>query len=251
MMHNRFLLLSIVMFLACSLLPERAQAQMGVGIVLWRHATNLEIERATDFDGTDDTADMRTRKWDMQGSGVGLRVTREFTRLMSIYGLAGLAQVTVRDEDVTDPNLDLDSHGFDDGFYLALGARVGDDFSSNDNLFWSSGLSFNIFSSDVDEAVDRAWEYEESSFMVDGTMGYKVQGVGLYGGLRVVWYSADLQETDATKPLGQRLRTTKLEREGQIDLMVGAQTHTQRVAGFVEVGVIGSFSTTTGLTFKF
>ncbi|MFQ5511100.1 MAG: hypothetical protein ACE5EO_04560 [Candidatus Krumholzibacteriia bacterium] len=250
-MRNKLLLSTAAMVLAGLLVPALVQAQTGAGIVVFRHTTDLDVSRATDFDGTDDTFDQGLKAWDMRGSGIGFRVAHQFPKLASIHAVAGLAQVTLRDEDITDPNLGLNSRGFDDDVYFSAGARIGDAIPSNPNVFWSLGADFNLFSSDFNEDVTTKWNYDETSFSFDGSLGYMVQGVGFYGGARVVSYSADLEEIDSTRIPGQQTRLIEMERDGQFDLMFGARTNTMPVMGFVEVGLVGSFSATTGFSFRF
>ncbi len=250
-MRNALLISTLAVAAVCLLSPPIAQAQTGAGVVVWRHTTNLDVNRATDFDGTDDTFDQALRDWDMNGSGIGFRVNHQFPRLASIWGTLGLAQVTVRDERVVDPNLDLNSRGFDDDMFLSMGARVGDAFPSNPDVFWSVGFAFNLFSSDFNEDINTTWDYNETSFAFDGAIGYTIQDVGFYGGVRMVSYQADLEETDQTRTPGQQTRLIELDRDGQIDVTFGARTSTMPVMGFVEIGLIGSFSATTGFSFHF
>ena len=250
-MRTKFLPVAVLIAVAGWFFPEPTHAQLDAGVVLWRYTTNLDATRATDFDGSDDTFNVRPKEWDTQGSGVGLRVAYQFPRLASVYGQLGMAQVTVRDEDITDPNLDLNSRGFDEGLSARLGARLGEDLPGNENIFWALGLSFSLFSSEMNEDINTTWDYDATSVMLDGTAGYRIRGVGVYGGLRFVRLDAQLDETDTSNPPGMQFRTIELERESPIDLVLGARTGTMPVTGFVELGVVGSFSATTGLSFTF
>lgn len=250
-MSARSLIIPMLIVVASWILPEATHAQPNAGVVLWRHTTSLEAKSATDFDGSDDTADARSREWDTQGSGFGLRGDYHFPRLTSVYLQIGLAQTTVRDEDLADPNLDLSSLGFDDGFSAGIGARVGDDFPGNKDAFWSVGVAFSFFSSDMNEDINTTWDYNERTVMLDGTAGYTIEGVGLYGGLRLVRIDAELEENDRTNLPSQQVRRTELERDNPLDLLIGARTGSAPVAGFVELGVVGSFSATVGFAFGF
>ncbi len=249
-MRNTLLVLILAVFVAGLFLPVDAMAQMNAGIVIWRHTTDVKVESAIDFDGTPDL-DMVLRDWDIRGSGAGFRLEHRFPTLTSIYGVIGLSQVTVRDEDVTDPQLDINSRGFEDDIFFSAGALFSNDFPNNQNVFWSAGIAFNLFSADFNEDVDVTWDYEETSFAFDGAIGYRVQDVGFYTGVRVVNYSADLKETDLTELPGMQTRLIELKRDGQVDLMFGARTSTAPVMGFVELGVVGSFSATTGFSYNF
>lgn len=234
---------------AFSALP--ASAQLDAGIVLWRYNTNLEAERATDFDGSDYTAEARARDWDISGSGIGLRVNYEFSGLASLFGTLGMTQVTVRDENFSAPDLDMDSRGFDDDVFFGAGVKLSSAFPRNADAFWSAGFSFSTFSCDLQESIARRWDYDELALMLEGTVGYMVQGVGLYGGLRFVWIDASLDETDRNNLPGFQVRTTDLERDGQTDLLLGAKIGSDPLVGFFELGLLGTFSASTGIAFLF
>jgi len=240
-----------VAILASFALSQNAAAQPSASFVIWRQTTELNVVRATDWDGTDDTADARGRNWDNRGSGLGIRVGYNFPRLVSLYGLLGLAQVTVRDEDLADPMLDLDSRGFDDDVYFAAGVRISDDFPNNERVFWSASLAFSFFSSDVEQDIARSWNYDETMGWLKGTAGYKVHGVGLYGGLRLVWYDGELIEADITNTPGQQTRIIEFERDNDFDLLIGARTIGVPVGGFVELNAVGSFGAVAGFSFTF
>lgn len=234
---------------ALSALP--ANAQVDAGIVLWRHSTNLEADKATDFDGSNNTAEARSRDWDVNGSGIGMRINYEFSGLVSLFGTLGVTQVTVRDEDLSDPDLDLDSRGFDDDVFFGAGVKLSSEFPGNADAFWSAGFSFGTFSSDLDESVDRSWDYNQTDFMLQGTAGHMVRSVALYGGLRFVWVDADLDETNRNNLPGFQVRTTELERDGQLDVLLGARTGSDPVVGFFELGLLGTFSAATGVALHF
>ena len=250
-MSARSLIIPMLIGVACWILPEPARAQLDAGVVIWRHVTSLEAKSATDFDGSNDTADARSREWDTQGSGFGLRADYRFPRLASVYLLIGVEQITVRNENLADPDLDVSSLGFDDGISVGIGARLGDSFSRNEKAFWSVGAALGLFSSDMNEDVNTTWDYNEITAMLDGTVGYTIQGVGLYGGLRLVQTNAEREETDITNLPGQQVRRTKLERDMPLDLLIGARTGGTPVSGFVELGAVGSFSATAGFAFEF
>lgn len=252
-MRQKIILLSIGIGLALSALPVQAQQKghVNAGVVVWRHATDLAVERATDFDGSDDTADRRANDWDARGSGMGFRLGYQFPELFSIYGEAGATQTTIRDKDVTDIDQDVESRGLDGGYYMTAGARVGDDFSGQGNLFWSVGVVFTTLSTDLDEDIDTHWDYDATSVAVDGRIGTLTRGVGFYGGLSLVTSSGDLDETDRTRAPGEQLRRIQLERDQSLDLIVGAQTQHQNIDGFVQLDFVGTFQAAAGLSLRF
>ena len=252
-MRRNVLIVLAVLWVASCCFPARAQSQgrVSAGVMLWRHDTNLKVERATDFDGSNITAGERAKDWDALGSGAGVRVGYEFPKLVTLYGEAGVAQATVRDKDVADPDQNVASRGLNDGAYYAVGARVGGDFSATGNLFWAMGGTLSAVSTALDEDINTSWDYDETKVAFDGKVGTWVQRVGIYGGLRFVHSSADLNETDRTNPLGQQNRTTELGRDGAVDVLLGAQTKGSDIAGFTEIGLVGTFSANAGLTLRF
>jgi len=252
MRHHGVIVLAALGVAACALPAAASGAgRVNVGAILWRHDTNLIVERATDYDGSDDTAGERAKDWDVIGSGVGARVSYEFPRLLTVYGEAGTSQATVRDKDVADPMQPFASRGLNGGAYLAIGASVGDYFSSTGNLFWKVGGTMSSVSAGLDRDVNRSWDYDETRIAAEARVGTWVQQIGFYGGLRMVHSSADLRETDRTNPPGQQSRLTELSRDGAVDVLLGAQTRGPDVAGFTELGMVGTFSATAGLTIRF
>jgi len=249
-MSARTLIITLLAVAACTLLWGTANAGLEAGAVVWRHDTALEAQSATDFDGSNETAEARSRDWSTQGSGLGLRADYRFPKLVSAFAQIGMVQATVRSENVSDPNLNVNSLGFNDGFAFGLGARIGGIFPRNENVFWSVGGAFSLFSSDLNENVTTTWDYNETSFMFDGTAGYMIRGVGLYGGMRLVNTSAELEETDATNPAGQQTRRTELGRDKPLDLIFGAKMGEGPVSGYLELGAVGSFSAAAGFAFK-
>ena len=233
--------------------PADAQSEgrIHMGAMVWRHDTNLRVERATDYDGSDITAGENDRDWDITGSGIGARLRYDFPRLLSIYGEAGASQATVRDKDVTDPNQSVDSRGLNNGVYLALGMQVGDYFSNAGNAFWKIETSLSSVSAGLDRDVNRSWDYEETRLAADGRIGTWVRQIGIYGGLRLVNSGIDLRETDRTNPPSQQARVTELGRAGAVDLLVGAQTRGPEISGFTEIGMVGTFSANAGVTIRF
>lgn len=250
---RHLILIALVAVGATAWLPADAwsQGRLSAGAVLWRHDTNLDVERATDFDGTDDTAGQIVKDWDVLGSGAGVRFGYDFPKLAAIYGEVGATQATVRDKDVVDPNQDVGSLGLNDGAYFAVGARIGADFSSTGNLFWAVDGMFSSLSTALDEDVNTSWDYDESRLSVGGRIGVWTKQVGFFSGVRLVTTSADLSETDVTNAPGQQTRTTELGRDGAVDILLGAQTKGSEIAGFTEVGLVGTFSVNAGLTLRF
>jgi hypothetical protein len=229
----------------------RSDGRMHVGAMVWRHDTDLQVERATDYDGSDITAGQSVRAWDMTGSGLGARLRYDFPRLLSIYGEAGASQATVRDKDVTDPAQDVTSRGLDNGVYLAAGFQVGDYFSNTGNTFWKLEGSLSSISAGLDRDVFRTWDFDETRIAADGKIGTWVRQIGIYGGLRLVHSNAELRETDRTNLPGQQTRLTELGRDKAVDLLVGAQTRGPEISGFTEIGMVGTFSANAGLMIRF
>ena len=252
MRHHRPIVLAALVAASCCIPTyARSEGRVTVGAMLWRHGTNLQVERATDFDGSDMTQGERAKNWDVIGSGVGLRLSYEFPRLLTLYGEAGTSQATVRDKDVTDPSQQVNSRGLNGGAYYGVGLQVGDYFSGTGNLFWRMGASLSAISTGLDEDVNSSWDYDETKLAVEGKLGSWVQQVGLYGGVRLVHSSADLKESDRTNPPGFQIRTTELKRDGAVELLVGAQTRGTEISGFTELGMVGTFSATAGMTLRF
>lgn len=252
-MRHHGVIVVAALALATSGLPAVAwsEGRIHLGAMLWRDGTNLKVERATDYDGSDITGDQRIRDWDVIGSGLGARLSYDLPRLLSLYGEAGTAQATVRDKDVTDPSQSVASRGLNSGVYFVVGAQLGDYFSGTGNVFWKLGGSLTSISAGLDRDVNRSWDYDETRISGDLKIGTWVQQIGLYGGLRAVHSSADLRETDRTNPLLQQSRLTELGRRGAVDLLVGAQTRGPEISGFTEIGMIGTFSASAGLTMRF
>ena len=246
-------LLVVALALAASALPAiaRSEGRVHVGAMLWRDETRMQVKQATDYDGSSITAGERAHDWDATGSGLGASVTYDFPRLLTIYGEAGSSQATVRDKDVADPSQSVTSRGLNNGAYFALGAQLGDYFSGAGNMFWKVGGELSTRSSGLDLDVNRSWDYDETRLSGSVKLGTWIQQIGFYGGLRAVHASADLRETDRTNPPGQQSRLTTLGRDEAVDLLVGAQTRGPEIAGFTEIGMIGTFSANAGLTIRF
>ncbi len=251
-MRHRVLIALAALGVATICLPAVAQSKgrVSAGPVLWRHDTDLKVERATDFDGSNNTTDQQQKDWDVLGSGAGVRINYDLPRLLSLYGEVGVAQATVRDRDVIDPNQDIGSLGLNDRAYYTVGARLGDDFS-NGKLFWMVGGALNVLSTDLDEDINTTWDYEETNVSVDGRLGTWANRIGVYGGLRFADSSAELRETDRTNPIGQQTRTVEMGRDGSVDFLIGARTRGSDVSGFTELGLVGTFSASAGLSVAF
>ncbi len=232
--------------IALMFLAVPAEAGVSAGVVVWSHNTDLDVDSAMDFDGSDRTIDEKAKEWDMSGSSMlGLRVIYDLPKLVSVYGELGTAQTTVRDEDVTDPDRDLTSLGFDDGLYFAIGTQVGADFGNK--AFWSAGVRYSSFSTDFAEDVDVTFDYDETVTTLDGKVGYKM----FCSGLRFVKYDGELSENDVTELPGLTQRRTDLVRDGQTDLLLGVQTKGERINAFAEVSFIGTTSGIAGLSVRF
>jgi hypothetical protein len=253
MRHNALIVVLAVLWSVSCCFPATAwsQGRLSAGIMLWSQDTNLKVQSATDYDGSNITAEQRVKDWDVQGSAAGLRLTYSFPKMVSVYGEGGIAQATVRDKDVTDPEQRVNSRGLDDGTYLAFGARLAGDFSGSSNLFWQTSGTFSTESASLNQDVTTRWKYSETRFELGGEVGKWVQGVGIYGGLRFVHSDANLDQTDLTNLPGQQTRTTELGRDGSIDILLGAQTRGSDVRGFAEIGLVGTLSANAGLTYTF
>jgi len=252
MRHHRSLILAALTLAVCAVPQARgAEGRVTVGAMVWRHETGLQVDRATDYDGSNDTGGERAKDWDVTGSGLGARVSYEFPRLVTVYGEAGTSQATVRDKEVADPTQSVSSRGLNGGVYFAVGAQIGDYFSSTGNLFWRLGGSLSAISAGLDRDINRSWDYDETRLAAEVKVGTWAQQVGLYGGLRLVGTNADLRETNRTNPPGQQSRLTEFSRSGAVDLVFGAQTRGSEITGFTEIGTVGTFSANAGLTVRF
>lgn len=251
-MRIQVLLLSVAVALACWACPAQAQGRgrMSVGAVVWGQNTKLEVDRATDFDGTDNTAEQAVKDWNVQGSGMGFRLHYAFPKLLGIYGEVGAEQATVRDRNVLDANQGVTSRGLDTGLHFGIGANIGGKVPEQGDLFWSAGAGFSSASASLDE-VDRKWQYDETAFHLDGKVGRWVRSVALYGGARYAHYHGSLDTTDLTRLPGQQVQNVGLKRDGGVDLLLGAQTGGQNITGFAELGLVGTLSASTGLAFQF
>lgn len=251
-MRYRLLITFAILGAGMSCLPAHAQSngRVSVGPTIWRHDTNLTVERATDFDGSNNTTDQQEKDWDVLGSGVGIRVNYDLPRLLSVHGEVGITQATVQDRDVIDPDQDIGSLGLNSGAYYTLGARLSDDFADGKH-FWMVGGALNIVSTELDEDINTNWDYDETNLSVDGRLGTWVKQIGAYAGLRFVSSSADLRETDRANPVGQQIRTVEMGRDGTVDVLIGARTRGPDVSGFTELGLVGTFSASAGLSVAF
>lgn len=235
----------------CLPVDARSAGRFTAGALLWRHETNLQVERATDFDGSDMTNGERALDWDATGSGLGARLSYEFPRLLTVYGEAGTSQATVRDRDTGDPAQPVSSRGLDSGGYFAVGVSAGDYFGGRGNTFWKLGGSLSSISAGLDRDVFRSWEYDETRISGDFKVGTWAQQIGVYGGVRLVSSNADLRSIDRTNLPGQQVQVTELRRDGPVDLLLGAQTRGNDITGFTEVGMVGTFSAAAGLLMRF
>src|SRR5215831_2915745 len=252
-MRRHVLHLIAALGVASCCLPSFAQAkgQMSVGPMLWTYGTNLQVDRATDFDGSNITAQERANDWSVSGAGVGVRLSYDLPRAATLFGEVGTSQATVRDKDITDPAQPVDSRGLDNGAYYGGGVQFGGPFSHTGNGFWSVGGTVSRVSAALDPDITTRWEFDETRLAADGKVGVWAGQLGFYGGVRVVNSDAELRETDRTNPVGQQVRTTELSRKGPVDLLIGAQTHGSGISGFTEVGMVGTLSATAGLSLRF
>lgn len=245
-MRNRSYIAAMAAIIVCAM-PVAASAQPHVGVVMWRHDTDMTVTQATDWDGSNDTADQRARDWDFKSSGVGLQAGYMFAEIFAVHGNLGVAQATARAIDLSDADFDMTSRGLDEGLFFDIGASASDHFPASANVFWGANLSARIFSSQFDQDVTTTWELDETTLSVDGRIGYLLNSIGVYGGLRFVSNDTDVQITDVSRTPGQQTRTINFERDRGTDLLVGAEFRGAPLSGFVELGFLGSFSASTGL----
>lgn len=249
-MRMRFWTLALAGAITCAL-PVMAAAQPHVGVIMWRHDTEMKVNAATNWDGSNDTADERGKDWDLKSSGIGVRVGYMFPKIVTVHGDIGVAQATARSLDVSDVDLDMTSRGLDEGLALSVGIDASDRFPGAEHLFWGASLTASKFSSELDEDVTTTWEFDETTLSFGGRIGYAVKDLGVYGGLRFVSDDIDLQATDVSRAPGEQVRYIDLERDGGTDLVVGGEFRGMPVTGFVEFGFIGSFGATTGMAMHF
>jgi hypothetical protein len=223
-------------------------ARVTAGAVVWTGDTDLSVKSATDWDGTSRTAQASANSWNTVGSGMGARIGYAFPGLVSIYGEVGMAQTTVRSRDLTD--LSVTSRGLDAGAFFGAGLRLGNDFP-NSPMFWSAGADVRRLSSDLQEDSMNSWAYDQTDLSADGRIGSHVHGIGIYGGVRMAQLSSDLEQTDLSRPVGQQTRTTNLNRDGKMDLLLGAQTGAGSYNGFAELAFVGTTTATAGVSVHF
>ena len=234
-------------------LPATAgpRGHLSTGMVVWSQATDLKVDSAVDFDGSNQTAEQRAKDWSERGSGTGIRVGYDFPGLVSLYGEVTTAQMTMNTRDITDPSLSVDSRGMDQGHHLALGARVSGALAKKGAAFWSAGAAVSTVSTSLDQATGVTLDLDATSFHLDGRLGTEFRSVGLYGGLRYAQSDADFKETDRTQSPGQQVRTVTLNRDNPLDVLLGAQTSRQGIRANVEVGLVGTFSAEAALSLQF
>lgn len=251
-MRHRILIASAVIGMALSCLPAAAQCKgrLSAGPVLWTHDTDLKVQSATDFDGSNITTEQQRLSWDVLGSGAGARLDYALPRLVSLYGELGVTQATVRDKNLLDPEQNVRSIGLNDGVFYTAGARLGDDFS-NGKLFWGVGAALQGVSTNLDADINTSYRYRETNISLDGRIGTWASRIGVYGGLRFADSNANLRETDRTNPIGQQVRKIDMGRNGSVDLLLGARTRGSDVSGFTELGLLGTLSASAGMTVAF
>ncbi len=236
-----------------ALLAPAAWAQVpghfAVGPIVWTGDTDLAVESATDWDGTSRTAEESAHAWNALGSGMGGRLAYEFPKLISVYGEIGLVQTTVQSRDLAD--LDQTSRGLDAGTFFGAGARLAGDIPGSRTMFWSAGVGLRRESSKLETDPTQRWSYDETNLAMDGRIGARLSQVGLYGGLRLVQQDGELEQTNLANPPGLQSRTTKLDRDDQVDLLVGLQTGMGNLSGFAELSLLGTTSATAGAMFRF
>lgn len=232
-------------------IPLAASAQPQAGVFMWRQDAEMDVDAATDWDGSNDTADERGKDWDFKSSAVGVRGGYTFAQIVTVSGDIGIAQSTARSVDVSDANLDMTSRSLDEGIYVGLGVKASQHFPGSERVFWGASLSAHRFSSEFDEDVTTTWELDETTLAMSGRIGYLLRGIGVYGGLRFVSDDADVEINDLSRAPGLQTRSVSLERASGTDLMVGAEYRGLPVSGLVEVGFVGSFSATTGLAMHY
>lgn len=232
-------------------LPTISAAQPYVGVTMWRHDTDMKVNRATDWDGSNNTAEERGKDWDLKSSGVGAQAGYLFGEMFTLEGNIGVAQATTRSVNVSDADFDMTSRGLDEGLFLSIGASASADFPGSENMFWGASLAARTFSSEFDQDVSTKWELDETTVSIGGRVGYLVRGVGLYGGLRFVSDDSDIKVTDVSRIPGEQTRSISIERNGGTDLLVGAEVRGLPMTGFVEVGFLGSFGASTGLAMHY
>jgi hypothetical protein len=241
----------VLIALALCVIPHLALAQWHAGVALWKAQATLEVDRAIDFDGSNETFDESLKDWDTEGSGVGLSLAYQFPQIVRVFGEVGLGQSTVRVEDVMDPNRDVNTIAFNDAVYAAVGVRPEGFFPNSERVFWSGGLMFSFMSSDFDEDITTSWEYQETLLSIDGRVGYQFDRIGVYGGLQLANYNGELQETDIANPAGLQVREWELDREQQVDLLLGARANSKMMTGSVELGFVGAMSAKATLSLAF
>lgn len=265
----------LVCALVCCALPASSRGQISVGPVIWRQSTDVDITSATDFDGTttmDETAGEKLKDWQIQGSGIGVRLAYHVS-VFSIVGEVGLAQTSRREEDVdvsdpANPITSIDAIALDEDVYYSVGARVEGTSRGGGDMFYSFGVMFRGISSELEEdqripesgsgAGDgndgKLWEYEESGLVIDGRIGVRSGGVGLYGGFRFSDPSFELKEITEREdilPELTEIKTWEFERESPFSVVLGVEAQSDNFTAFFELGFGGATTATASMMFKF
>lgn len=236
--------LVVVLF---ALAPAVAVAQPQVGVVMWRHDTGLDVDHASDYGGDVVTAELRALDWETRNSGAGARVGYTFD-FLTIRGELGVAQATLRGKNVSSPSRSVEAVGLDEGVYFGLGVEARRHLPGTDHVFWGARGDLRKLSTGLDQATGVHIDYGKTTFSAAGRAGYEFAKVDVYGGLRLTGVSLDLDWTDRNRSVGSRTRTWSFNRGDITDVLVGAEVHAAPVSGFVEVGMIGTFSVTTGVS---
>ena len=263
----------LVCALVCCALPAPARGQISVGPVVWRQSTDVELAKFLDKGASQPKTDDEFKKeWQIQGSGIGVRLAYHVS-VFSIVGEVGLAQTNRREEfvddsDPTNPITSIDAIALDEDVYYSVGARVEGTSRGGGDMFYSFGVMFRGISSELEEDQripefpsgagngndGKLWEYEEKGLVIDGRIGVRSGGVGLYGGFRFSDPSFELKEITEKEdilPELTEIKTWEFERESPFSVVLGVEAQSDNFTAFFELGFGGATTATASMMFKF
>ena len=185
--------------------------------------------------------------WEQRTTAVGIIGDFRINDLLTVFVELGPVSTTVtamRDGGE-------DSRAFNDCFGYAFGVTAEGELRARAGSFWAAAFRLGgIGSADYANPNGRdSFSYKEFGFAAEGRFGVAAGDTKVYGGVRLSGLDGELEEV-RTGP-GARVTTINFDRDGILDLLVGARTDTPETSAFVEMSILGSFGFTAGVAFKF